>query len=1420
MSADPRRPAVTVAVLGDGDKRHARDLLSRLSPELRRGDDVVLLGPRVDGTTPGAWRHHAGGAELVRLDRTPTLHELVLVLDERVTPCEELLETLTGLMCDPAVAAVGARSNVADGPELLVGVPYAPGDVGARRGFLRARGRRGICREVDHLGGPAVLLRRALLERVGGLAALPGGTGLSDAVQASRRDGGRLLVAEGAYVHHPGGPSCLVRGDWPFLSACLIVKDEEDQLAACLASASTIADEIVVYDTGSTDGTVELARSLGARVLEGDWNGDFGRARNASLESCRGQWVLWIDADEILTCDDPAALRDRLAATSWEVEGYLLLIDNLQGTEASTTLSHPAARLFRRAACRWEGRLHEQIVRRLDGSPPRLQLLKDARIIHRGYLQSALQERSKGERNLRSAFDDLADGSQLPLATRVVSLARSYLLTGRVEEGADLAKRALVLDPHPTIRRLAFRTLAESSLALGDYDEAIEIAERFRKSSKVHALADSIEGRAHLAAGRPEAALSAFDRLRATVVDDDGFELRPSLVAVDRARALIALERHGDAADVLLATLRAEGGIDAHLGLLVECLEQAGRDLSEILQALPRERITAFFPPLLQLQPEVGDRVLERWHALSPSLPLLATAAQLATRLPIDRQLVWSGRLRQAGVAHACPLLANAARSDTDPDARLLGTAVAWATFQDERALAVLGPAALAVSAELRPAIGEAMFAIAPDLAGRLQLLWAFAAPTTGSSAGTTPPRPTGDAPVETWTSLVIARRAAAPEALALARGRTATGGVVLLAQPDPDATVLAALAAEGITVHGWHEERPAAWREEALGAIACCAADRPIDEVILCTGTEPLAGQVAAVLPAAVVRTAAEAADTWAEAAWPTTPVPLDARAGICVAIATRSLSEASFHRLSTGLSALAAARPHVGLLHLGDDAGGRLQATVPSILAAGPVVDVDPYLASAKVVLTLDDDHDGDLLSARARQLGTHVVRFAASEATVTPADFTDVLDSLDATTLPLAPIEDAFTPAPPRFRAASLCRASVPSAARVAGAQRLEATSERETTPVVLRLLGDAPPRHGDGEAAALADLLVDEFGGRLPQRGAPSHNQAAVPGALEVWLDLPASPAELLAGESERAHRVVVLPSHFVTGPPLSWVGVLRDHVDECWASSPAARDVAIERGLPASKVHVVPPVLDGGIFRPDGPVRPLTGIDGPTVVCCGPPTLGSGMDALLEVWLSRPSRPPDATLVVQLLVAPPGEPSAPWLEAALRRLAKEGRHRIVLLDPPRDDLELAALMRAADLVVHPRRADHSGRLVGAAQACGVAVVATDAIIDGLVDDTTGWKVPSMPRVVPAGYAGGWNGASWAEPSRAGISQALRDALEDPHAREARASAGYARARRALGARATLAAVRARLDVLLPTRRPCDELADDLHKKEPA
>lgn len=140
------------------------------------------------------------------------------------------------------------------------------------------------------------------------------------------------------------------------LTAAMIVRDEERHLGACLKSLEGVVDEIVVVDTGSVDRSVEIARSLGARVHRQSWTGDFSRARNAALELAAGEWILYVDADERLRPVGRAAV-ERLLAGSGRV-AFRVLLRPFRGSTP-----YREYRLWRNdPRIRFRGVIHEKVM--------------------------------------------------------------------------------------------------------------------------------------------------------------------------------------------------------------------------------------------------------------------------------------------------------------------------------------------------------------------------------------------------------------------------------------------------------------------------------------------------------------------------------------------------------------------------------------------------------------------------------------------------------------------------------------------------------------------------------------------------------------------------------------------------------------------------------------------------------------------------------------------------------------------------------------------------------------------------------------------------------------------------------------------------------------------------------------------------
>jgi len=105
------------------------------------------------------------------------------------------------------------------------------------------------------------------------------------------------------------------------LSVALMSFNEESNIRRTLEAALPLADEVVVVDSFSTDRTVEIAESMGARVFREPWKGYIGQT-NSCLEKCRGEWVLCLDCDEVVTTELRESIRRVLEQPT--AEGYLL----------------------------------------------------------------------------------------------------------------------------------------------------------------------------------------------------------------------------------------------------------------------------------------------------------------------------------------------------------------------------------------------------------------------------------------------------------------------------------------------------------------------------------------------------------------------------------------------------------------------------------------------------------------------------------------------------------------------------------------------------------------------------------------------------------------------------------------------------------------------------------------------------------------------------------------------------------------------------------------------------------------------------------------------------------------------------------------------------------------------------------------
>ncbi len=211
------------------------------------------------------------------------------------------------------------------------------------------------------------------------------------------------------------------------LSLTMIVKDEEEMLPGCLEAVAPFVDEMIVVDTGSTDRTVEIAESFGAKVVSFPWNGSFADARNVSLEHATGDWVMYLDADEHLVPEDGPTLRTLLGRT-WREAFYLAETNYTGGEEAGSSVAHLAMRIFRnRPEYRFEGRIHEQKTGNMPTWLGERFETTAIRIRHYGYLKSRINAREKSRRNIELLLQEAKDA---PSAFVDFNLGSEYIALG------------------------------------------------------------------------------------------------------------------------------------------------------------------------------------------------------------------------------------------------------------------------------------------------------------------------------------------------------------------------------------------------------------------------------------------------------------------------------------------------------------------------------------------------------------------------------------------------------------------------------------------------------------------------------------------------------------------------------------------------------------------------------------------------------------------------------------------------------------------------------------------------------------------------------------------------------------------------------------------------------------------------------
>jgi len=391
----------------------------------------------------------------------------------------------------------------------------------------------------------------------------------------------------------------------PTLSVVMIVKNEAHCLAECLESIRSIADEIVIGDTGSTDETVAVARGHGARILAVEWHNDFSEARNEVLKAATADWLLHLDADEVVDPPNARRIRDLVDVDGDGADAIEVTLANYCDTPrawrwvaapsgdpyargSSGYIAAGLLRLFRNGrGFGYREAVHENITESVEeaGGVIRPQPIL---IHHYGYEGSGPGE--KGERYLAIAREKAAQRSDDPKAWH--DLAEQLLSLDHTDEAEDAARHALALDPE---HLGAATTLGNILLNRGDLDDARALFLRLEAdgTSPPHVMTALAaiacrQGRVNEAVGRLESVVNAVPT--------------HIMARLYLARALDLTGRPAEAREQLEAALRLTPGL-VEVRQRCEAHELRALGASHAREGKPQAAL-ATFVRALKLDPE------------------------------------------------------------------------------------------------------------------------------------------------------------------------------------------------------------------------------------------------------------------------------------------------------------------------------------------------------------------------------------------------------------------------------------------------------------------------------------------------------------------------------------------------------------------------------------------------------------------------------------------------------------------------------------------------------------------------------------------------------------------------------------------------------------------------------------------------
>ncbi len=228
----------------------------------------------------------------------------------------------------------------------------------------------------------------------------------------------------------------------PTLGLVMITKNEEKYLSKCIDSVIDIVDEIVIVDSGSIDRTLSIAKKYNAKVYFKNWEDSFSIARNFAISKSKSDWLLLLDADEILEQDCKEKVLQLLGDNTYD--GYYFKIHNYYGDSIDDGyMIHTAFRLLRNNnKYFYSGSIHEQITP-YETTENSIFNITDAIIKHYGYLNENIKAKNKRGRNIPLLEKELLLSPTNPFY--IYSLGNEFAALKENDKAIDLYEKARVL---------------------------------------------------------------------------------------------------------------------------------------------------------------------------------------------------------------------------------------------------------------------------------------------------------------------------------------------------------------------------------------------------------------------------------------------------------------------------------------------------------------------------------------------------------------------------------------------------------------------------------------------------------------------------------------------------------------------------------------------------------------------------------------------------------------------------------------------------------------------------------------------------------------------------------------------------------------------------------------------------------------